>query len=108
MTVELILRWLSALVVTGAAVALTLSARSWAHQIVRPAMKYAAVVMWITAIYRLGLAATAFPSGTEWGRFIRLWVNIEFILLGLGFVGFASATREFAKKNLTIGNGGEQ
>lgn len=105
MTLEQVLRWLSALIITGAAVMVTISVRRWAHLVVRPAMKYAAVILWITALYRLGLAATAFPSGTEWGRFIRLWVSIEFILLGLAFIGFANATWEFAKQRLTLGNG---
>ena len=106
MTVELLFRWVSGIATGAAAILVTLSAVYWAHSVVKPAMRFVAVVLWITAVYRLGLAATAFPNGTEWGRFIRLWVNIEFILLAVGFGLLAHATWVWYKSGFTIGNGG--
>ena len=103
---ELVLRWVSGGVTLFAAIVATLSALYWSHKVVKPAMIYTAAALWVTAVYRLTLAASAFPSGTEWGRFIRLWVNVEFILLGVGFVLLANATWQFKRQHFTIGNGG--
>ena len=106
MTIELLFRWLSGSVILFAAIVATFSAMFWSHEIVRPSMKFGAFVLWVSAVYRLTLAASAFPSGTEWGRFIRLWVNVEFILIGLMVIGFANATYQWSKSGLTIINNG--
>jgi len=105
---EQLFRWISALIVLGAAIIVTLSVLRWAHPVVRPSMRFAVPVMWITFLYRLFLAATAFPSGTEWGRFIRLWLNVEFILLGLVVGGFGNATWQWHKEQLTIQHGNDR
>ncbi len=91
--VEIVLRFVSAVSVTVAAVLLTQAVR-WAAPIWRPAFKYAAGLMWVLAAYRIGLAVSFFEGGGTLGAIIRGWINVAFILVSVAFALFAEAARQ--------------
>lgn len=67
-------------------------------------MTYLSVFLWLTTIYRLMLAVSAVPAGSEWGQFIRLWVSIEFLLMAVAAWLFAAVGWQWHKRGFTIGN----
>lgn len=108
MTVEIWFRWISGVALLAAALFTTAGAVRWSHPVARPAFRFAAPVLWLSAVYRIGLAASAFPTGTEWGELIRLWVSVEFFLWAISSILFALATREFHRRGIELranGNG---
>lgn len=102
MSLEVLLRWISAVVLIMAALSATWAAVRWAHPVVRPAFRFAAPVVWISAIYRTYLAAAQTPAGGEFAELIRLGISVQFFLWGVMVLLFAQATREVYRLGLVM------
>lgn len=102
MWLELSFRLVSAVAVSAAAVLTTVSWRKWAHRLIRPGMAYSTFVLWAVSIYRWWLFLFRIEPDTEPAQFIRLFLNVIFVAIAIGFAIHAYATREFYQRHYKI------